>query len=798
MSTLRNIAFLFGVGTFKPNERGGAVDTIEFAVSNVEELSRLFRDDYVFGAEIVAPANPTKNDMVKALAKVEASRDRFDTVLLYLCTHGKLVDGDYRAYGSEVEKDYEDRMSFDFSEIREPFTQILARNRVIILDTCYSGKAHTLSDGSFDSDLQIVTEDNIGAIRQAAVQGSDRSAEHGGFVLTSSSSRETSEALGDFGPHTAFTGALIETLREGDVRNDSKLTWDFVFEQTKDRLLPNYPKPQCKALGPLGSVPFFGNLAAQNAPEVQDRTGQNQKNAFNRFEPNADTLQCIVIESASETTLAKNTPLSVHAGSALAAYGDVIEVTAGRPVDKQITINAIDQILGSRKAYENTLLALAQAEIALFDVTNYEPGVMLLLGIRAVARRGITIASIGGKYVVGEALDNPFNIREVNLLAHSQEQAETQQAPTDLIGEKLVAGFEHLSSGLPYLDLPVFDAIRALPPKEEDREPKSHDEQALMLCSFSPCYSRVNWRQTLKSHLRAQLPKPAGEGRPELVRTLDMKSPRLVSQSLYEAIRLTQMCVADWTELRPNVFFEVGVRLAAVSIDPVHIVSDGWSEILSLLADDNVDKDTIAAAIQKIEADNNISSDEAWLNDQADRLAVSRRQICDLTQMFGLLTYPEKLGKDDTQRMKAIVERHEAIREKALTTKDHQLPLSFTYDALAEYVDSDFENDTADVLAELLRSVDLLMQRGTSVERQPTLYPSNRSLQRSARQALRERALAAWYYITGRYSGQLATKPDLLRRTIHLGDLLSDQLQRGERELAKDIRDRVRELRKIS
>ena len=46
-----------------------------------------------------------------------------------------------------------------------------------------------------------------------------------------------------------------------------------------------------------------------------------------------------------------------------------------------------------------------------------------------------------------------------------------------------------------------------------------------------------------------------------------------MAQTLYESIRLTDMCVVDWTGCRANVMFEAGVRSAANRLGAVHIVA---------------------------------------------------------------------------------------------------------------------------------------------------------------------------------------------------------------------------------
>ena len=48
----------------------------------------------------------------------------------------------------------------------------------------------------------------------------------------------------------------------------------------------------------------------------------------------------------------------------------------------------------------------------------------------------------------------------------------------------------------------------------------------------------------------------------------------MVSQSLYHSIRRHDFCLIDWTWLHPNVFFELGVRLASRQSGDVHIVAN--------------------------------------------------------------------------------------------------------------------------------------------------------------------------------------------------------------------------------
>jgi hypothetical protein len=94
--------------------------------------------------------------------------------------------------------------------------------------------------------------------------------------------------------------------------------------------------------------------------------------------------------------------------------------------------------------------------------------------------------------------------------------------------------------------------------------------QGLVLCSFKNDYE-PNW-----NHLANEL---VGHYRgAEAVRMLDVHSPRLVGQALYEGIRWAQTCVVDWTGWRANVFFELGVRLACADVGPVGLIERGAAD----------------------------------------------------------------------------------------------------------------------------------------------------------------------------------------------------------------------------
>ena len=81
----------------------------------------------------------------------------------------------------------------------------------------------------------------------------------------------------------------------------------------------------------------------------------------------------------------------------------------------------------SKASVSAAIDALCKAEVAVFDLTGFQPGVLILLGIRSVARRGVTLSSIGGTYTVGGPLAIPFNLQLLNLAAHSRDQEDKER-----------------------------------------------------------------------------------------------------------------------------------------------------------------------------------------------------------------------------------------------------------------------------------------------------------------------------------------------------------------------------------
>lgn len=277
-------------------------------------------------------------------------------------------------------------------------------------------------------------------------------------------------------------------------------------------------------------------------------------------------IGCILVKSASPDPIA---PLEKRVGLSLKEFRHAARSAhfpqrelALEPFVVQAADCFRDIVL-----YEWTVRALCDCEIAVFDITGAECSLMILLGIRAAARRGVTV-TISRESPEKSPL--PFNIAALNPIPIDPSLVKS-------LADALDRGFIALrSQPHAYLDLPAFDALRRL---GSDSAMVTAENEVLLLCWFNPAYDPVvnALREALQQidELRDEPPPGVMEAYrsrpPEISTTLDSRSPQLVNQRLYSAIRETELCLVDWTGWRPNVFFELGVRLAVNEIDPVQM-----------------------------------------------------------------------------------------------------------------------------------------------------------------------------------------------------------------------------------
>ena len=430
---------------------------------------------------------------------------------------------------------------------------------------------------------------------------------------------------------------------------------------------------------------------------------------------------CIVV---GRDTVLKGLSLKRRAEFALARFNSSYAKLSGLAIDPEPVEFSVTDVFASPAAYERMVRALCYSPIAIVDITGYEPAVLLLLGIRAATRRGITITVTEEDPSVRNL---PFNIGAINPV-HLLSTDSVKE-----IARALQSGFEALKAQPDvYLDLPAYDALRKL---GEDHRVLEPEVQILFLRWFNQQYKNL-----VKELFEAVLQNDFGGA--TLVTTLDSRSPQLVEQRLYAAIRRTRLCIADWTAWRPNVFFEIGVRLAVNDTDPIFIL---WS-------DRPQDWDDAAGK---------------W-PDEPPRTAKL------LEKFFQPTTFTLENDGALRKRFSDFVDTRSTGQPQA------QLSPGLTYAVVKESIDRRQEAGGIPVHDALLAAAkalvgELVVESGDSI---PVLFAD--VLSEQARTSAVEHVLAAWFYLNGRY--RLLEKRDKGEELFQPERLLLEQLERVWRD----------------
>jgi len=431
---------------------------------------------------------------------------------------------------------------------------------------------------------------------------------------------------------------------------------------------------------------------------------------------------------------------------ALVKHSKMLGETLGTgPIPKAFRVS-ITEALASPGHWLRFVQALCAAPIAVFDATGFEAAVMLALGVRSVVRRGVTLTSTAAALTPAHFSQMPFNIQETKLIYHGSEaEPKDVKHPLNMIAAAIKKGWQELSSQPSYLDLPAYDAVRC-PYPTTDSEGQSAVERLLMLCSFDQCHT-PNWLCVVNA-LAAYFP-----GR-QAVRMLDVDSPRLVGQALYEGIRWARTCVVDWTGWRANVFFELGVRLACADIGPVGLIEQAEA----------------AAA--------------------AEPSALTQRLR--LMTLFGPASYRKDQEGDSIAR--ALRVHEEIVSQRPPTISVRQLPHDATYRACLGRFEWKSEHITIEPHELLRTSIEAPFGKDRQARgRSPILFSANAEYSKDLDRSVKERWIAAWYYLASRYPEARRAEDPGLRAMLR--KLANDVLQFGLSDPSEDhlkaLRDEI-------
>jgi hypothetical protein len=411
----------------------------------------------------------------------------------------------------------------------------------------------------------------------------------------------------------------------------------------------------------------------------------------------------------------------------------------------------VDDALETRARWLRMAEVIARAPVMIIDVSEFQPVVMALLGIRAVAKRGVTITVTKDKLTESHLQSLPFNIKEARLISL------VPGPGRDRVVEAIESGLQERLTRTDYLDLPVYDAVRCWRP-----EPGAV-LQTLVLCPFGESYDR-HWDYIADS---ITINEPARTP----VRMLDIFSPRLTGQALYEQIRWNPHCVVDWTQWRPNVFFELGARLACCPSDPVSVIHE--SDVPAAVTPGTTDEGTGVDGL---------------------------RQLGRMYQLFRPASYRLPAGDQDVenpeldaafQRFKLRLQGHEQ------RVADGALPPGSTRRALAAAFD--WSQGGYDRLPHERLRAEIVARVGPdpqmSASETDVLFSSNADFSRALVTSIREDWLAAWFYALGRYGTEARRADgDARQALIGLGEDVKQALRDSTDALHRAVRSDITKL----
>jgi WD40 repeat protein len=224
---------------------GSPLPAVPSVAATVRDLGRLLVERCGVAPEnlitVLNPETPQQVHDVLTLAGEQAS----DALALFFTGHG-LVGPDHELYlatgatrdlghGSPVYQ------AFPYRLLREVVSRSRARAVLVVLDCCFSGLAH--------------------GVTQRVVDTLADTAQLSGFsLLTATGSDELAWAPADT-EHTAFGGELIRLLRDGDPAAGAVLTVDAVYRSLTRRLAElGFPKPYQQIANGAGQWVLGENL----------------------------------------------------------------------------------------------------------------------------------------------------------------------------------------------------------------------------------------------------------------------------------------------------------------------------------------------------------------------------------------------------------------------------------------------------------------------------------------------------------------------------------------------------------
>jgi hypothetical protein len=215
--------------------------------NNVHDLAQIFLDSRWWG--IAAGNLSIYHDFAEptslAATIADAAEAATDTIVVYLAAHGLIApDGELVLATANTRTKWPQFTGLRYSWIREALLSSPVRRKVVVVDSCFSGRA-------------------IGAMAaaEAAIAGQVDIA--GTYILASTAPNMLAAAPSGQ-RHTAFTGSLIKILRHGSATRPALLRLSDLYELVrKDLIRSGLPQPMQMGTNLVADLGLVRNVAIE-------------------------------------------------------------------------------------------------------------------------------------------------------------------------------------------------------------------------------------------------------------------------------------------------------------------------------------------------------------------------------------------------------------------------------------------------------------------------------------------------------------------------------------------------------
>ncbi len=248
-------AVIAGVGNYSPSSRLPQIPAIR---NNVNDLASVFKSKSHWGipAENCRVLSEPDEPSAVATAIAESTAQATDTIIVYLAAHGMITTtGELVIATGNTNPRWPQFTGLRYSWVREALLSSPAKRRVVIIDSCFSGRAIS----AMSSTVSVIEG-------QLDIRGA--------YILASAPPNATAIASpGD--RYTAFTGSLIELLRDGLAAGPAFLQLDDIYQLMRKAMIRSgYPQPTQMGTDTVSRLSIVRNAALTQPPasHAENRT----------------------------------------------------------------------------------------------------------------------------------------------------------------------------------------------------------------------------------------------------------------------------------------------------------------------------------------------------------------------------------------------------------------------------------------------------------------------------------------------------------------------------------------------